>query len=113
MSLGSLLSRASLLVALAAFGVTGALSLRARVEPLYLVLRSIAAFLGVLWLARCGAGVLDSLGPGEEARPEGEPGAPGEPRPRRGKDRRARQGGGEPKLGSRPERAARRGGRSG
>jgi len=45
-------------VGLGAFGLTGALSLRAGVEPLYAVVRSIAAFLAVVWLARWSAAVL-------------------------------------------------------
>jgi hypothetical protein len=61
MNMSKTLAGAGLLVALSAFGLTGALSLRAQVEPLYAVLRSIGAFLGVLLVTRWSAGVLDSL----------------------------------------------------
>jgi hypothetical protein len=56
------LSGISLAVALIAFGLTGALAIRARVEPLYAVLRSIVAFVGVLCLARWSTSVVESLG---------------------------------------------------
>lgn len=62
MSFGDFIARASVFAGLAAFALTGALSVRAQVEPLYVVLRSIAAFLGVMWLARWGGGVLEVLG---------------------------------------------------
>ena len=61
MQLSKALSRASLAVGLAAFGLTGALSLRAQVEPFFAVLRSIGAFAGVLCLARWSAAALDYL----------------------------------------------------
>lgn len=61
------LSGASLVVALAAFALTGALSLRAQVEPLYAVLRGIGAFTGVLCLARWSAAALDSIAPSNDA----------------------------------------------
>jgi hypothetical protein len=54
----------SLAVALTAFGMTGMLAIRARVEPLYAVLRSIVAFVGVLCLARWSTSVVESLGSG-------------------------------------------------
>jgi len=66
MSMSSAVSIASVVAALTAFAVTGALSLRAQVEPLYAVLRSIGAFLGVLWAARWGARVVEALGGGSE-----------------------------------------------
>jgi hypothetical protein len=56
------LSGASL-VALAAFALTGALSLRAQVEPLYAVLRGIGAFAAILCVARWTASILDLVGP--------------------------------------------------
>jgi len=56
-----MVSQISLFVALGAFALTGALSLAAQVEPLYVVLRSIAAFLAVLYVTRVSASVLDSL----------------------------------------------------
>ncbi len=69
------LSGLSLAVALAAFGVTGALALRAQVEPFYAVLRSMAAFIGVLCLARWSASAVDALGlPG--GRQDGSSGGP-------------------------------------
>ncbi len=61
MSVGGMVSQISLFVALGAFALTGALSLAAEVEPLYVVLRSIAAFLAVLYVTRVSASVLDSL----------------------------------------------------
>jgi len=57
------LSGASLVVALAAFALTGALSLRAQVEPLYAVLRGVGAFAGILCAARWSASILDLVGP--------------------------------------------------
>jgi hypothetical protein len=62
-----------LFVALSAFGLTGALSLRAQVEPLYAVLRSAGAFIAVLVVTRWSAGILDSLpaggGPADRVEP--------------------------------------------
>ena len=46
-------------MAVAAFGVTTALSLSVGVEPLYTVLRAILASLAVLWAARWTAGILN------------------------------------------------------
>jgi len=69
MNMSKALSGAGLLVALSAFGLTGALSLRAQVEPLYAVLRSVGAFVGVLFVARWSAGILDSL-PSAGGRPQ-------------------------------------------
>ncbi len=46
MRLSKVLSGASLAVALVAFGLAGALSLRSHVEPFYAVLRSVGAFGG-------------------------------------------------------------------
>ena len=63
MNASKILSGLSLFVALTAFGLTGALAIRARVEPFYAVLRSIVAFIGVLCLARWSAGVVEALGP--------------------------------------------------
>jgi len=57
----TILSGFSLGVAIGACGLAGALSLRAGVEPLYAVIRGIAAFGAVLCAARWSAGVLDSL----------------------------------------------------
>jgi len=62
MSFGELIERASVFAGLAAFALAGGLSVWAQVEPLYVVLRSIAAFLGVMWLARWGGSVVDALG---------------------------------------------------
>jgi hypothetical protein len=62
MSLGDFIARASVFAGLAAFALAGVLSVRAQVEPLYVVLRSIGAFLGVMWLARCGGSVVEALG---------------------------------------------------
>ncbi len=62
MSLSSVASRVSVTVALAAFALTCALSLLAEVEALHAMLRGIAAFAGVYWLARWSAGVLEALG---------------------------------------------------
>ena len=61
MPLSRVLSGASLAVGIAAFALTGALSLRAHVEPFYAVLRSIGAFAGVLCLTRWSAAALESL----------------------------------------------------
>ncbi len=61
MKMSKALSGVSLLVALSAFGLAGVLSLRVQVEPLYAVLRSIGAFLGVLVVTRWFISVLDSL----------------------------------------------------
>ena len=63
MKLSNLVSGATLAVGVAAFGLTGALSLRAGVEPLYAVARAIAAFVAVIWVARAVANALDVLGP--------------------------------------------------
>ena len=63
MNASSAFSGLSLVVALIAFGLTGALAIRARVEPFYAVLRSIVAFVGVLCLARWSASVVETLGP--------------------------------------------------
>lgn len=78
MRLSSALSGAALLAAIVAFAVTGALSLRAQVEPFYAVVRGIVAFLGVLWLARWSASALDALGPVRDK--PGSPAVPGEGR---------------------------------
>jgi len=63
MKLSSLVSGVTLGVSVGAFGLTGALSLRAGVEPLYAVIRAIIAFVAVIWLARAAANALDLLGP--------------------------------------------------
>ena len=63
MPLSRVLSGASLAVGLAAFALTGALSLRAHVEPFYAVLRSVGAFAAVLCLTRWSAAALDSIEP--------------------------------------------------
>jgi len=62
MSFGEFIERGSVFAGLAAFALAGALSMRAQVEPLYVVLRSIAAFLGVMWLARWSGGVVEAVG---------------------------------------------------
>lgn len=62
MQVNEVLSRMALGVATGAFGLAGALSLRAGVEPLYAVVRGIVAFVAVLWLARFSVGLLDTLG---------------------------------------------------
>lgn len=62
MSFGDVIARASVFAGLGAFALAGALSVWAQVEPLYVVLRSIAAFLGVMWLARWGGSVVEILG---------------------------------------------------
>ncbi|HUU55665.1 MAG TPA: hypothetical protein VMY87_12165 [Armatimonadota bacterium] len=67
------LSGASLVVALTAFGLTGALSFRAHVEPFYAVLRSIGAFAAVLCLARWSASALESLEAPSDLPPPAEP----------------------------------------
>jgi len=71
MKLSSVVSGVTLGVGLGAFGLTGALSLRAGVEPLYAVARSIAVFVAVVWVARLSAAALDRLGPlsAEEEQP--------------------------------------------
>ncbi len=70
MRLSKVLSGASLAVALVAFGLAGALSLRSHVEPFYAVLRSVGAFGGVLFLARWSASALESVeGPAGQAPP--------------------------------------------
>ena len=63
MKISDLVSGVSLAVGVTAFGLTGALSLRAGVEPLYAVARGIAAFVAVIWVARAAANALDALGP--------------------------------------------------
>ena len=63
MKISDLVSGAALAVGVTAFGLTGALSLRAGVEPLYAVARGIAAFVAVVWVARAAANALDVLGP--------------------------------------------------
>ena len=63
MPLSRCLSGVILTVAMGALGLTGALSLRAEVEPLYAVLRGILAFMAVLAVGRWSATALDSLGP--------------------------------------------------
>jgi len=74
MTVGTVVSGAALVVALIAFALTGALSLRARVEPLWAMVRAIVAFLAVLWIARWSAGVLDALGPASQGKgPRDEP----------------------------------------
>ena len=74
--MSDIVARAALGVALGAFGVTGALSLRAQVEPLYAVVRGIVAFVGVLWAARWSANALDALAaPGSAAGTREQPGA--------------------------------------
>jgi len=57
----TVLSGFSLGIAIGACGLAGALSLRAGVEPLYAVVRGIAAFGAVLFAARWSAGLLDSV----------------------------------------------------
>ena len=77
MQVSSVLAGVCLGVAVAAFGLTGGLSLQAGVEPLYAVLRGIFAFTAVLISARWVAALLDSLStekasaerPGESADP--------------------------------------------
>jgi hypothetical protein len=59
---GDFVERASVFAGLAAFVLAGALSVRAQVEPLYVVLRSIGAFLGVMWLARMAGSAMGALG---------------------------------------------------
>ena len=63
MKLSNVVSGLTLAVSVGAFGLTGALSLRAGVQPLYAVIRGIAAFIAVIWLARTAASALDVLGP--------------------------------------------------
>ena len=69
MQLSRALSGASLVVGLAAFALTGALSLRAHVEPFYAVLRSVGAFAAVLCLSRWSAAALDSIEPSDDRPP--------------------------------------------
>jgi len=69
MQLSRVLSGASLAVGLIAFALTGALSLRAQVEPLFAVLRSVGAFAAVLCLTRWSATALDSLEPPDDPPP--------------------------------------------
>ena len=69
MQLSRVLSGASLAVGLAAFALTGALSLRAHVEPFYAVLRSVGAFTAVLCLTRWSAAALDSIEPPDDRSP--------------------------------------------
>ncbi len=69
MQLSRMLSGVSLVVGLAAFALTGALSLRAHVEPFYAVLRSVGAFAAVLCLTRWSAAVLESLEPPDDQSP--------------------------------------------
>jgi len=71
MKLSSVVSGVTLGVSVGAFGLTGALSLRAGVEPLYAVVRGILVFLGVVWLARLAANALDLLGPIDDEDPLG------------------------------------------
>ena len=59
MGLQEMVSKAGVAMAVAAFGVTTALSLSVGVDPLYTVLRAIAASLAVLWAARWTAGILN------------------------------------------------------
>jgi hypothetical protein len=58
MKMSNVVSGVTLGVGVGAFGCTGALSLRAGVEPFYAVVRSIIAFMAVIWLARWTAGLL-------------------------------------------------------
>ena len=69
MQLSRALSGASLAVGLAAFALTGALSLRAHVEPFFAVLRSVGAFAAVLCLTRWSAAALDSIEPPDHRSP--------------------------------------------
>lgn len=69
MQLSRVLAGVSLAVGLAAFALTGALSLRAHVEPFFAVLRSVGAFAGVLCLTRWSAAALDSLEPSDDRSP--------------------------------------------
>ena len=69
MPLRRVLSGASLAVGLTAFALTGALSLRAHVEPFFAVLRSIGAFAAVLCLTRWSAAALDSIEPPDDRSP--------------------------------------------
>lgn len=70
----TVLSGVSLGIAISACGLAGALSLRAGVEPLYAVIRGIAAFGAVLFAARWSAGVLDCLAGAAGDRDEVSPG---------------------------------------
>jgi hypothetical protein len=94
MTKGGVVSRASLLVAAAAFAVTRALSLRARAEPLYAALAGVAAFVAVLCAARWRGGVLGS-------EPEEEPDACAGASAARGQAERAANSGGGRKGGER------------
>jgi len=69
MPLSRILSGASLAVGLTAFALTGALSLRAHVEPFYAVLRSVGAFAAVLCVTRWSAAALDSIEPPDDPSP--------------------------------------------
>ena len=86
MKVSTVLSGFSLGLAIAACGLAGALSLRSGVEPLYAVVRGIAAFGVVLCAARWSAGLLDSLAAPasdhDEALPgrDGREGLPGDER---------------------------------
>jgi hypothetical protein len=78
MKFAALVSGLSLGTALAAFALTGSISVHVGVEPLYALLRGIAAFLGVLLAARCVAGIFDAM-EFDEASPDsvfGESGSP-------------------------------------
>jgi hypothetical protein len=82
--MSDVLSGVTLAAALGAFALTAMVSLRARVEPLYVVVRGIFAFLAVLVLARWSAGALDSLGPivsedGDSRAGDSEQGSSGRP----------------------------------
>ena len=86
MKVSTALSGLSLGLAIGACGLAGALSLRSGVEPLYAVVRGIAAFGAVLCAARWSAGLLDSLAAPasdhDEALPgrDGREGLPGDER---------------------------------
>lgn len=69
MQFSRVLSGVSLAVGLTAFALTGALSLRAHVEPFYAVLRSVGAFAAVLCLTRWSAAALDSIEPPDDRSP--------------------------------------------
>lgn len=72
----------TLAAAVAAFGLAAGLSLRVGVEPLYAVLRGIAGFAAVLWIARLSAGALTSAGLGSEQDRAGTGGGSSNERPR-------------------------------
>lgn len=61
--MSALLTELANLVAVSAFALAGTLSLLAGVEPLYVVLRGIAAFLGTLFLCRWVVGLLEAWAP--------------------------------------------------